>query len=96
MASADKAGYGFWGLGDIDPCTYGAGYLDIPAALKSTLVATSPALSPALRLNRWGMAVLNTRALFAGGSGLWGTGLARLDGRLGSGGVAASGRAAVP
>ena len=80
MASANKTGYGFWGLGDIDPCTYGAGYLDIPAALHSTLVATQRALSPALRLNRWGMAVLNQRALFAGGAGLWGTGMAGPEG----------------
>ncbi len=34
--------------GSSDICTYGAGYLDIPAALASTVVATSPAMSPTL------------------------------------------------
>jgi len=74
MVSADKAGYGACGLGDIDPCTYGAGYLDIPAALKSTAVATLPALSPWLARGRRG-AFIDAGALLAGGQGLWGTGL---------------------
>lgn len=34
--------------GEADPFTYGAGYLNIPAALLSTAVATGPALSPEL------------------------------------------------
>jgi serine protease AprX len=45
MLSADK-----WaqpdGVGD--PCTYGAGYIDIASAMKSTYVATQPSLSPIL------------------------------------------------
>ena len=43
MFSADK-----WAQpnGTGDPCTYGAGYLNIPAALQCTAVPTQPALSP--------------------------------------------------
>lgn len=45
MASADK-----WTdpSGNADPCTYGAGYLNIPAALVSILIPTQYALSPQL------------------------------------------------
>ena len=48
MIGADKSGYGVLGMGDTDPCTYGAGYLDVPAALNCSYVATQPAVSPAL------------------------------------------------
>ena len=78
MASADKTGYGPWGWGDNDPCTYGAGRLNIPAALQCTLVAAQPALSPSLTRNSWGMVFVNAQTLLAGRVGLWGTGLTDL------------------
>jgi len=83
MISADKTGYGPDGQGDTDPCTYGAGYLNIPAALQSTVMATQPALSPSLMRGPWGIVFVNARPLFAGGRGLWGmgrTGLRRVWG----------------
>ena len=45
MLSADK-----WvnPTGSADPLTYGAGYLNIPAALASTVIAQGPAASPSL------------------------------------------------
>lgn len=75
MASADKAGYGESGAGDDDPCTYGAGYLDIPAALQSTLVATQPALSPTLACDSSGLVSVDAMPLTAAEAGFWGTGL---------------------
>ena len=80
MLSADK-----WaapdGLGDA--LTYGAGYLNIPAAITSTAKATQPALSPALKLNSDGtVSLMMDRA--AWGSGLWGTGITDLRAAWGS------------
>jgi len=86
MLSADK-----WaapdGLGDA--LTYGAGYLNVPAALASTARAALPALSPTLVANpngtlslvmdraAWGSTALDgSRA--AWGCGLWGTGITDL------------------
>ena len=86
MLSADK-----WaapdGLGDA--LTYGAGYLNVPAALASTARAALPALSPTLVANpngtlslvmdraAWGSTALaGSRA--AWGCGLWGTGITDL------------------
>ena len=92
MLSADK-----WAApdGTVDPLTYGAGYLNIPAALASTATATLPALSPLLTANSdgtlslvmdraaWGSASLDgSRA--AWGSGLWGTGITDLRAAWGS------------
>jgi serine protease AprX len=86
MLSADK-----WAApdGTADALTYGAGYLNIPAALASTAKATLPALSPTLvansdgtlslvmAQNAWGsVAVYGSRA--AWGCGLWGTGITDL------------------
>lgn len=45
MVSADKIAFPD---GTANPCAFGAGYLNIPAALASTIVATGPALSPSL------------------------------------------------
>ncbi len=75
MASADKAGYGLSGAGDDDPCTYGAGYLDIPAALQSTLIATQPALSPLLVCDASGLVSMDAAPLLSDSGGFWGTGL---------------------
>ncbi len=67
MASADK-----WtrpdGLGD--PLAYGAGYLNVKAALASKLVATRPALSPKLKEVN-GQILLDLEELMKNG-GLWG------------------------
>lgn len=84
MISADKAGYGASGRGNTNPCTYGAGYLNIPAALRCGYTATQPALSPTLTRTVWGLVLVNTPPLFAGGQGLWGTGLPGLGGVWGS------------
>jgi serine protease AprX len=74
MISADK-----WLRpdGTADPCTYGAGYLNIPAALSSRVVATQPAMSPTLSEDSSGNVYINMdRALW--GSSIWGTGVADL------------------
>ena len=63
---ADPQGYG-------DPCTYGAGYLNIPAALQSTVVATQPALSPSLTQDADGNVVINMDRALWGTRAIWGT-----------------------
>ncbi len=67
MTSADK-----WTdpSGNSDPCTYGAGYLDIPAALASTVTPTQPALSPELSIVN-GNIIVNTNII--GSAGIWGS-----------------------
>jgi|SRR5579884_1182173 len=62
MLSADK-----WTdpSGNYDPCTYGAGYLNIPAALASTVTTGSYATSPPLTRDANGNVLINTI--------LWGT-----------------------
>ena len=98
MLSADK-----WAApnGTGDALTYGAGYLDIPAALASTATAALPALSPALTANAdgtlslvmdraaWGSTAL-TGSRAAWGSGLWGTGITDLRAAWGSSFIAGS------
>ena len=58
MVSADK-----WTdpAGSADPLTYGAGYLNIPNALLSTVTPTRSALSPRLTLTAAGEVLINTR-----------------------------------
>ncbi len=81
MLSADK-----WYApdGTQDPLTYGAGYLNIPAALASTAVAQGPAASPALVANlaNGTLTVDLSRAMW--GSSLWGTGVVDLRAMWGS------------
>ena len=80
MLSADK-----WYAtdGTEDPLTYGAGYLNIPAALASTAVASGPAASPALDINADGSVTVDlSRAIW--GSSLWGTGVTDLRAIWGS------------
>jgi serine protease AprX len=69
MLSADK-----WGdpSGVGDPCTYGAGYLNIPGALTNTAVATSPALSPQLYRDASGNVCIDTKNLLGGTQVIWG------------------------
>ncbi len=56
MLSADK-----WTApdGTADPCTYGAGYLNIPAALLSTAVPNQFAMSPSLSVDANGNVYIN-------------------------------------
>ena len=80
MLSADK-----WYApdGTQDPLTYGAGYLNIPAALASTAVAKGAAASPALLANSDGSLTVNlSRAMW--GCSLWGTGVTDLRAMWGS------------
>ncbi len=53
--------------GTSDILSNGAGYLDIPAALKSTVVATSPAMSPSLYVDP------NGNVMFAANASLYGS-----------------------
>ncbi len=78
MVSADK-----WAdpAGRFDPCTYGAGYLDIPAALQCTATLTGTALSPALSRDAsgaitmdsvlWGNQVTWTNSVLWGNQVVW-------------------------
>jgi len=70
MISADK-----WAdpTGKADPCTYGAGYLNIPAALASTAVATQSALSPALTEDASGNVTLDSSKILSASHVIWGT-----------------------
>jgi len=92
MLSADKW---FAPDGTADPLTYGAGYLNIPAALASTVVAQGPAASPALIANsdgsvsvdlsraQWSTAGIDpSRAQWS--TSLWGTGVVDLRALWGS------------
>ena len=60
-------------IGQANPCTYGAGYLDIPAALASSAVATRPALSPTLVADGRGNVGLSTSAITSASHVIWGT-----------------------
>jgi serine protease AprX len=68
MISADK-----WGFpnGQYDPLSYGAGYLNVMAALNCTAVANQPALSPSLLHNDTGNVYLNQ--IIWGEQIIWGT-----------------------
>jgi len=70
MVSADK-----WASpsGDTDPCTYGAGFVNILAALQSSVVATQPALSPVLAQGPNGAIYINASQIW-GTRAIWGTG----------------------
>ncbi len=75
MMSADK-----WvdPSGITDPCTFGAGYLNIPAALNSTVVATQPAMSPSLSEDANGNVYINMDRALWGTRAIWGTGVSDL------------------
>ncbi len=64
MISADKL---LDPNGDSDPCTYGAGYINIPAALGCTAVPTMPVLSPSLIQNANGNVIVDPLRV------IWGT-----------------------
>jgi serine protease AprX len=81
MLSADKW---FAADGTADPLTYGSGYLNIPAALASTVVAQGAATSPALTMdpNTGDITIVMDRAHW--GTSLWGTGITDLRAIWGS------------
>jgi serine protease AprX len=72
MTSADK-----WTRqdGTADPCTYGAGFLNIPAALNCTITATSPAISPTLSTDANGNVYVDAQHALWGSRAIWGTGI---------------------
>src|SRR5579884_1144963 len=74
MVSADKWGFS---SGLYDPCSFGAGYLDIPAALNCTVTATQSALSPTLVSDGLGNIYLNT--VLWGTNIIWGTAINNLN-----------------
>jgi serine protease AprX len=77
MVSADK--WDFRG-GTTDPCTFGAGYLNIPAALASAAVAQSHAFSPVLfRPGTQEVQVDSQRAIW-GTESIWGGSSTSLNG----------------
>lgn len=81
MLSADKwlsAG------GNADPCTYGAGYLDIKGALASTFVAKASALSPCLVRSDSGDVTFDLDPKVQGERALWGSSLLDLSAVWGS------------
>lgn len=80
MISADK-----WAdpTGAGDPCTYGAGYLDLPAAMACTAVPSVPALSPTVFQDGCGEVILEP-SFVSGQRALWGSGLAGPAGIYGS------------
>ena len=70
MATADK-----WAdpSGNADACTYGAGYINIPAACGSTLVATGGAMSPYLTLDASGNVFVNFYGNVNWDRAIWGS-----------------------
>jgi serine protease AprX len=69
MVSADK-----WAHPDgaRDVCTFGAGYLNIPAALNCTVTATLPAISPTMYRDANGIVHLDLAGIRWGGTTIWG------------------------
>lgn len=72
MIAADK-----WTQSDgsVNPCTFGAGYVDIPAALKCTVTATQSALSPVLSADSQGNVYISMDSTIWGTRAIWGTGI---------------------
>ena len=60
-----------------DPLSFGAGYLNIPAALDSTVTVSQPALSPALKIDASGGVTIDTTVIgskaLSGVSTIWGS-----------------------
>jgi len=76
MFSADK-----WGFpnGTADACTFGAGYLNIPAALNCAVTPTMYAQSPSLSEDNSGNVNININTALWGTNALWGTGITNLN-----------------
>ena len=81
MLTADK-----WAHpdGTADACTFGAGYLNVGAALKSTVVALMPAMSPSLYRDSDGNVCIDMNNAIWGVNAIWGTGLTQLNAIWGS------------
>jgi len=60
-------------VGQADPCTYGAGYLNIGAALASSITANSPALSPTLVADAKGNVSISPAGIVSASHIIWGT-----------------------
>lgn len=78
MVSADRWNYGGAETsvkGETDPYTFGAGFLNVASALKSTLTPKSSAVSPTMALDGNGNLVFTTSSINPTGTGLWGTGI---------------------
>jgi serine protease AprX len=71
MISADKWADPF-GMGD--PCTYGAGYVNAPAAIASTVVPSGYCLSPTLQEDAFGDVYIDLNSAIYGNRAMWGTG----------------------
>ncbi len=70
MVSADKWTYAL-GLGDA--MTFGAGYINVLAALQCTLIPTQRALSPSLSQNLLlGLVLIDANNVISGVGGIWG------------------------
>ncbi len=87
MISADKLASPS-GVGD--PCTYGAGYLNIPAAITSKVLPTTSALSPTLQENSSGQVYVYLNPAIYGNNAIWGTGT-NLEGVYGTQAIWGSG-----
>lgn len=61
-----------------DPFTFGAGFLNIPAAISSNVIAEAPALSPRLVLDEEGNLIFVIEDLIGSTRAIWGTGLTDL------------------
>ncbi len=76
MVSADKWGAPDWRgnpTGQADPCTYGAGYLNIPAAIQSSVFAGQSALSPTLTEDGSGNVAINASGIMSASHVIWGS-----------------------
>lgn len=75
MLSADK-----WTQpdGTADPCTFGAGYVNVTAALTNTAIATQYAMSPSLSEDASGNVYINMDRAIWGAHAIWGTGITDL------------------
>lgn len=85
MISADKWEYPApVGMADgeaenqTDPFTFGAGFLNIPAAITSNVIAEGPALSPRMVLDEEGNLIFVLEDLIWNNRAIWGTGLTDL------------------
>jgi len=81
MVSADK-----WlqPNGDADACTFGAGYLNVQAAMGSTVVATTAAMSPSVVQPSNGLWFVDLDPTIYGERAMWGTGITNLQTIYGS------------
>jgi serine protease AprX len=75
MISATKWGYSSTSM---DPCTFGAGYLNISAALVCPFTTTQYAMSPSMSQDSSGNVYINEDSSIWGTRAIWGTGITDL------------------